>query len=300
MTINGGSMMRRSCLWLTLAILAMSLPAAEAAGDNGAIFRSVAVGDCAAAGQDRVCLTAPLVAGAATTALDVLHAIYPGLGTDGIGHRFAGADAVEAASDPEAGQPADRDVDITAQDYAEVGVIEAGGKAYAAAVSGGVVAMAEVKPGYRPLGRLLVATDPGGPTSGYRLLLTSADSPAAVTLSSHFNSQEGFDAFHMVGVVRGKLVDLYDGPYLYSLGEETEQCEILDHREVPSVFEAQKQKHHGLADIGIAIDYTAICTNGDASQQVEAKSFPMRLVFDGARYEGDTSPLDDFNAKFAE
>lgn len=292
--------MRGSCLWLTLAISAMSLPTAGAAGDSGTVFRSVAVGDCAAAGQDKVCLTAPLVPGAAPTALDVLHDIYPGLGTDGIGHRFAGADAVEAASDPDAGEPADRDVDITAQDYAEIAVIEAGRKAFAAAVSGGVVTIAEVKPAYRPLGRLLVATDPGGPTGGYRLLLAATDSPAAVTLSSHFNSQEGFDAFHMVGVVRGRLVDLYDGPYLYSLAEETEQCEILDHREVPSVFEARKQKHQGLADIGIAIDYTATCTNGDANRRVEAKSFPMRLAFDGARYEGDTSALDDFNAKFAE
>ena len=122
----------------------------------------------------------------------------------------------------------------------------------------------------------------------------------AVTLSSHFNSQEGFDSFHLVGVVGGELVDLYDGPYLYSLGEETEQCETLDHRETPSVFETRTQKHRGLADLGIAVDYTATCVNGDASQQVEAKSFPMRLVFDGARYEGDTSALDDFNAKFAE
>ena len=292
--------MRGSCLWLTLAISAISLPTAGAAGDSGAIFRSVALGDCAAAGQDKVCLTAPLVPGAAPTALDVLRDIYPGLGTDGIGHQFAGANAVEAASDPDAGEPADRDVDITAQDYAEVAVIEAGKRAYAAAVSGGVVTMAEVKPAYRPLGRLLVATDPGGPTGGYRLLLAATDSPAAVTLSSHFNSQEGFDAFHMVGVVRGKLVDLYDGPYLYSLAEETEQCEILDHREVPSVFETRKQKHHGLIDIGIAIDYAATCTNGDANRRVEAKSFPMRLVFDGTRYESDTSALDDFNAKFAE
>lgn len=292
--------MGRSCLWLTFAISAMSLPAAGVAGDNGAIFRPVAVGDCAAAGQDRVCLMAPLVQGAATTALDVLRDIYPGLGADGIGHRFAGADAVEAASDPDAGKASTRDVDIAAQDYADVAVIEAGRIAYAAAVSGGVVAMAEVRPAYRPLGRLLVATDPGGPTAGYRLLLAAPASPVAATFSSHSNSQEGFDAFHLVGVVGGELVDLYDGPYLYSLGEATEQCEILDHREIPAVFEARKQKHHGLADIGIAIDYTAICTSGDASQQVEAKSFPMRLVFDGARYEGDTSPLDDFNARFAE
>ena len=294
--------MRRSCLWLTLAIPAMSFPTAGAfaAADNGSMFRPVVVGDCIAAGRDKVCLTAPLVPGAATTALDVLRDIYPDLGIDGIGHRFAGAEAVEAASDPDAGQPADRDVDIADQDDAEIAVIEAGRRVYAAVVSGGVMAMAEVKPAYRPLGRLLVATDPGGPTAGYRLLLAAPDSPAAVTLSRHFNSQEGFDAFHLVGVVGGGLVDLYDGPYLYSLGEATEQCQSLDHREALSVFETRKQKHRGLADIGIAVDYTATCVNGDASRQVEAKSFPMRLVFDGARYDGDTSALDDFNARFAE
>lgn len=294
--------MRRSCLWLTMAILAVPLQAAAAlaGGDGGKVFRSVSVENCTASDPEKACLTAPLVSGKPTTPLDVLRDIYPDLGTDGTGHRFAGAEAVEAASDPEAGQPTDRDVDIAGQDSAEVAVIEAGRLVYAAAVSGGVVTMAELKPTYRPLGRLLVATDPGGPTSGYRLLLAAPDSPVVVTLSSHFNSQEGFDAFHMVGVVGGELVDLYDGPYLYSLAEATEQCEVLDHREVPAAFAVRKQRHRGLADIGIVIDYTATCANGDASQRVEAKSFPMRLAFDGARYEGSTSSLDDFNARFSE
>lgn len=289
-------------MWLTMAILAAPFPTtvALAGGDNGTIFRSVTVGDCTATEPEKVCLTAPLSSGAATTALNVLRDIYPDLGADGTGHRFAGAEAVEAASDPEAGLPADRGVDIAARDYAEIAVIASGRKAYAAAVSGGVVAMAEVKPAYRPLGRLLVATDPGGPTSGYRLLLVAPNSPVAVTLSSHFNSQEGFDAFHLVGAVGGGLVDLYDGPYLYSLAEATEQCEVLDHREIPAVFEARTQSHRGLADIGIVIDYAATCVNGDASQPIETKSFPMRLAYDGERYDGDLSALDDFNARFAE
>lgn len=289
-------------MWLTMAILAAPFPTtvALAGGDSGTIFRSVTVGDCTSTEPEKVCLTAPLSSGVATTALDVLRDIYPDLVADGTGHRFAGAEAVEAASDPEAGLPANRGVDIAARDYAEIAVIASGRRAYAAAVSGGVVAMAEVKPAYRPLGRLLVATDPGGPTSGYRLLLVAPNSPVAVTLSSHFNSQEGFDAFHLVGAVGGGLVDLYDGPYLYSLAEATEQCEVLDHREIPAVFEARTQSHRGLADIGIVIDYAATCVNGDASQPIETKSFPMRLAYDGERYDGDSSALDDFNARFAE
>lgn len=287
-------------MWLTMAILAAPFPAAAFAGDNGMVFRSVAVGNCPAMGPEKVCLTAPLASEVATTALDVLRDIYPGLGTDGTGQRFAGAEAVEAASDPEAGEPANRAVDITTGDFADIAVIAAGEKAYAAAVSGGVVTVAEVKPAYRPLGRLLVATDPGGPTSGYRLLLAAPDSPVAVTLGSHFNSQEGFDAFHMVGVVGGELVDLYDGPYLYSLAEATEQCEVLDHRELVAAFEMQTRRHHGLADIGIVIDYAATCINGEASHPIEKKSFPMGLAYDGTRYDADSSELDDFNAKFAE
>ncbi|MCM5556533.1 hypothetical protein [Pleomorphomonas sp. JP5] len=294
-------MAKPTCAWLTVAFLAALSPTAVlSAGSNGTVFRSVAVGDCTATGPEKVCLTAPLVPGVATTTLDVLRDIYPGLRTDGFGHRFAGAEAVEAASDPDAGEPTDRAVDISTRDLADIAVIEAGGKAYAAAVSGGVVTMAEVKPAYRPLGRLLVATDPGGPTTGYRLLLAAPNSPVAVTLSSHFNSQEGFDAFHLVGAVGGALVDLYDGPYLYSEAEATERCELLDHREIVAVFETRKRKRHGLADIGIVVDYAATCINGEDSRTVGKKSFPIRLAYDGACYDGDTSRLDDFNAKFAE
>lgn len=294
-------MAKPTCAWLTVAFLTGLLPvAAMSAGRSGTVFRSVAVGSCLATGPERVCLTAPLTPGAKTTALDVLRDIYPGLSANGIGHRFAGGEAVEAASDPGTGEPADRAVDISTRDFADIAVIGEGRKAYAAAVSGGVVTMAEVKPAYRPLGRLLVATDPGGPTNGYRLLLAAPDSPVAVTRSSHFNSQEGFDAFHLVGVVGGELVDLYDGPYLYSQAETTERCELLDHRELVAAFETRKRKHHGLADIGIVIDYAATCLNGEDSQPVENRSFPIRLTFDGSRYDGDSSVLDDLNARFAE
>ncbi|PKR88157.1 hypothetical protein CXZ10_17070 [Pleomorphomonas diazotrophica] len=293
-------MTRLSCLWLTSAVLAAPLLIDPAiAGDSGTTFQSVAIGDCAAA-KGTVCLTAPLVSGAPTTALDVLSDIYPGLGPDGAGKRFAGAEAVEAASDPEAGEPADRAVNIATNDSAEIAVVEAGTKAYAAAMSNGVVTVAEVKPAYRPLGRLLVDTDPGEPTYGYRLLLAAPSSPVVVTVSSHFNSEEGFDSFHLVGVVKDELVDLYDGPYLYSFAQATEQCEILDHRENVAVFETVAAAGRDLADVAIIIDYAATCTNGDATQPVDKKSFPIRLTFEGARYDGVSSALDDFNAKFTE
>lgn len=281
-----------------LAGLLSAAPAA--AGDSGAIFRAIVAKDCAKVAAESVCLTAPLVSGASTSALDVLHDIYPGLGTDGTGNRFAGGEAVEAASDPAVGQPADRAVDISIGDAADIAVIEGGKAAYAAAVSGGVVTVAEVRPAYKPLGRLQVATDPGGPTNGFRLLLGAPDSPVVVTISSHFNSQEQFAALHIVGVVGGALTDLYDGPYFYSLGEATEHCELLDHQEVVTTLETEQEAHQGLADIGIVIDYTAACVNGEARQQVEKKTFPLRLSYDGARYDGDSSALDDFNASFTE
>lgn len=294
-------MTRPSCLWLTRAILAAPLLSGPAlAADSGTTFLSVAVGDCAVSRPGTTCLTAPLAPGSPATALDVLRDIYPGLGPDGVGNRFAGAEAVEAASEPDAGEPADRAVDIGTSDSAEIAVIEAGPKSYAAAMSAGVVTVAEIKPAYRPLGRLLVDTDPGEPTYGYRLLLAAPSSPVVVTVSSHFNTQEGFDAFHLVGVVKGELADLYDGPYLYSFAEATETCEILDHRENVAMFQTTASTSRDLADIDIAIDYVATCTNGDASQPVEKQSFPIRLTFDGARYDGDSSSLDDFNAKFAE
>lgn len=296
----GENMTRPSCLWLTSGILAALLSGQALAGDSGTTFLSVAVGDCAAVKSETACLTAPLVPGSPATALDVLREIYPGLSPEGTGNRFAGAEAVEAASDPDAGEPADRAVGIGAGDSAEIAVIAAGNKAYAAAMSNGVVAVAEVKPAYRPLGRLLVDTDPGEPTYGYRLLLAAPSSPVIVTVSSHFNSEEGFDSFHLVGVVKDELVDLYDGPYLYSFAQATEQCEILDHRENVAVFETAAPAGHDLADIAITIDYAATCTNGDATEPVEKKSFPIRLTFDGTRYDGDPSALDDFNAKFAE
>lgn len=286
---------------LTTAFAAISFLAVTAhAGDNGVIFRAVTAKDCAAVGPEASCLGARLTQGSTATALDVLRDIYPGLGPDGKGNRFAGAEAVEAASDPDAGAPADRAVDISARETADIAVIEAGKAAYAAAVSGGVVAVAQIKPAYKPLGRLQVATDPGGPTNGFRLLLAAPDSPVAVTVSSHFNAQEGFDSLHLVGVVGGQLVDFYDGPYLYSLAEATEHCETLDHREAVASFGTRKQSHHGLADIGIAIDYTATCINGEKRQPVEKKSFPMRLAYDGTHYDGDSSVLDDFNSAFTE
>lgn len=286
---------------LTLALVATSFLTVTAhAGDNGAVFRAVVAKDCAAVGPEAACLGVPLTQGSAATALDVLRDIYPGLRLDGKGSRFAGAEAVEAASDPDAGAPADRTVDIGARDAADIAVIDAGKTVYAAAVSGGVVAVAQIKPAYKPLGRLQVATDPGGSTNGFRLLLAAPDNPLAVTISSHFNSQEGYDSFHLVGVVGGQLVDLYDGPYIYSLAEATEHCELLDHREVVASFEVRKQSHHGLADIGIAVDYTATCINGEKRLLVERKSFPMRLAYDGTHYDGDSSALDDFNSAFTE
>lgn len=287
--------------WLTTLALAVSLQTTLAhAGDSGVTFRAVAVKDCAKLGPEAVCLIAPLVPGSTAAALDVLRDIYPELGADGIGKRFAGAEAVDAASDPDSGEAADRDVSVGASDMADIAVIDEGKVAYAAVVSAGVVAVAQVKPVYKPLGRLLVATDPGGPTSGYRLLLAAPGSPVAVTVSSHFNSQEGFDSLHMVGVVGGELVDLYDGPYFYSLTESTEHCEPLDHREAVASFEARKQSHHGLADIGIAVEYVATCVNGESRKPVEKKSFPIRLTYDGTRYDGDSSALDDFNSSFTE
>ncbi|WP_370676572.1 hypothetical protein [Pleomorphomonas sp. PLEO] len=291
-----------SWAWLTTtALMAPFLTVTAHAGDSGAIFRSVAVRECTATWRDAICLGAPLVSGSATTALDVLRDVYPGLGADGTGKQFAGAEAVESASDPDAGDPADRAVNI--EDYgdrSEIAVIEGGKAAYAAVVSSGVVAVAQIRPDYRPLGRLQVATDPGGPTIGYRLLLAAPDSPVVVTDSSHFNSQEGFDSLHLVGVVGGRLVDLYDGPYLYSLAEETEHCETLDHREAVPSLEIRKQGHHGLADFGIAVDYTATCINGEKRKLVKKKSFRLRLIYDGTRYDGDSGALDDFNSTFTE
>lgn len=289
--------------WLGLTTVALAVPlctAAAQAGDSGTVFRTVAVKDCAKLGPEAVCLDAPLVSGATTTALEVLRDIYPDLGADGKGGQFAGAEAVDAASDPDAGEAADRAVDITGSDPAGVAVVDAGAAAYAAAVSSGVVAVAQIKPTYKALGRLQVATDPGGPTVGYRLLLAAPDSPVAVTDSSHFNSQEGFDSLHLVGVVSGELVDLYDGPYLYSLAEETEHCQTMDHREDITVLGTQDQTHHGLADIAITVDYAATCINGDDQKSVDKKSFPIRLTFDGTRYDGDSVALDDFNSSFME
>jgi hypothetical protein len=289
-------MTRQSCV--RLAILVMSGPfltSIAVAGDSGTAFRSVAVRECDAANLEAVCLTAPLVPGSSVTALDVLRDIYPGLGPDGAGHRFAGAEAVEAASEPEAGQPADRPVDLTASDSAEIAVIEAGPKAYAAAVSSGIASVAEIKPAYKPLGRLLVDTDPGGPAYGYRLLLAAPSNPVVVAVSSHFNAEEGFDSFHLVGVAKDKLVDLYDGPFLYSFAQQTDQCEVLDHRENISAFETAAPASGHLADINIAVNYIATCTNGDAVKPVEKKSFPIRLTFDGTHYGGDAAALDDFN-----
>ncbi|MBS1182822.1 MAG: hypothetical protein H6Q99_2702 [Proteobacteria bacterium] len=301
MVIMGERMTRLSCAWLTTVVLVGPfLTEVAVAGDNGVIFRLVATGDCATASPERVCLSAPLVSGAPTSALDVLRDIYPGLDANGIGHQFAGAEAVETASDPDAGTPDDREVGIATGDFANIAVIEAGNKAFAAAVSSGVVTVAEVKPAYRALGRLLVATDPGGPTVGYRLLLAAPDSPVALTLSSHFNSQEGFDVLHLTGVVGGELIDLYDGPYLYSLAEATEHCQLLDHREVISAIKTQPQSHHGLADIGVVVDYAATCINGETRRQLEAKSFPLRLTYDGARYDGDASALGDLNSGLME
>ncbi len=290
-----------SWAWLTTVALAALFPVATAhAEDGGAIFRSVTVGKCQAPGHEAICLAAPLVSGSAITPLDVLRDIYPDLGDDGKANQFAGAEAVEAASDPDAGDPADRAIDVDRGDRAEIAVIDAGKAAYAAVVSGGVVAVAQVKPSYKPLGRLLVATDPGGPTSGYRLLLAAPDSPVVITDSSHFNSQEGFDSLHLVGVVGGELVDLYDGPYVYSLTEGSEACSPLEHRETLTSFGARKQSHHGLADIGVVIDYTATCTKNDNVRQIKKKSFPMRLVYDGTRYAGNSSALDDFNSSLSE
>lgn len=290
-----------SWAWLTTAALAASLSTAIAhAEDGGVIFSSVAVAKCQASGHEAICLTAPLVSGSATTALDVLRDIYPDLAADGKANQFAGAEAVEAASDPDAGDPADRAIEVDRGDRAEIAVIDVGKAAYAAVVSGGVVAVAQVKPSYKPLGRLLVATDPGGPTSGYRLLLAAPDSPVVVTDSSHFNSQEGFDSLHLVGVVGGQLVDLYDGPYVYSLTEESEACSPLEHRETLASFGTRKQSHHGLADIGVVVDYTATCTKNDKARLIKKKTFPMRLTYDGARYDGNSSALDDFNSSLSE
>lgn len=281
--------------------LILPLPASAAlAGDSGATFRMVAVKDCATVGADAVCLGAPLVAGASTTALDVLGDIYPELGTDGKGGRFAGAEAVEAASDPDAGNPADRAIDVAGGDMAEIAVIDGAQSAYAAVVSNGVVAVAQIKPTYQPLGRLFAATDPGGPTNGYRLLLAAPESPVVVTSSSHFNSQERYEALHILGVVGNALVDLYDGPYLYSLSEASDGCALQSHDETISDLKIQKKVHHGLADIGITVDYVASCTNGDVRRQSRKKSFAIRLGYDGARYDGDTSSLDDFNSSFTE
>lgn len=289
--------------WAWLTTLALAIPfltTAAHAASNGVTFRTITVKDCTAVGPETACLTAPLATGSSTTALDVLRDIFPGLGTDGTGGRFAGAEAVEAASDPDTGTAADRAVNIGAGDTAEIAVIDAEEATYAAVVSAGTVAVAEVKPAYRPLGRFLVATDPGGPTDGYRLLLAAPKSPVVVTNSSHFNSQERYEALHVVGVVGDGLVDLYDGPYLYSLGEASDGCELLGHEETISELKAGKKAHHGLADIGITVDYVESCTNGEARRQTKKKSFPIRLSFDGARYDGDSSLLDDFNSSFTE
>ncbi|WP_026790652.1 hypothetical protein [Pleomorphomonas oryzae] len=297
----GKRITKLSWAWLTTAALTVPvLTAAAHAGDNGTAFKFVEAGDCAKKRAEEVCIGEPLIQGSTVTALDVLRDIYPGLGPDGQGNRFAGAEAIEAASDPDAGEPADRAISISNGTLAEIAVIESGELAYAAAVSSGVVAVAQIRPDYKPLGRLLVATDPGGLTGGYRLLLAAPASPVVVTDSSHFNSEEGFDSLQLAGVIGGELVDLYEGPYLYSLTQATEHCQTLEHRESITSFETRKQSHHGLADIGIGIEYTATCVNGEKRKPAGKKSFPLRLAYDGARYDGNSSAIDDFNSSFTE
>lgn len=257
------------------------------------------VGDSCSADETRVCLDTPLLRGGTVTVRDLLIDIYPDLGADGRASRFAGADPVEAASDPDLGAAAERSFNL-ANEPAEVAVLDSGNAAYAAAVGSGVVTIAALKPVFRPLGRLYVATDPGGPTNGYRLLSGGVESPLVVTVSSHFNSQEQYQSLHVVGVAGGELVDLLDGPYLYSLATATDDCDPLAHDEAVARLSTLTKAHHGLDDLEIVVDYAATCTAGEQVSEVAAKSFVMRFAYDGSRYVGGTERLDRLNAELAE
>jgi len=282
-------------LWGGIFWLSMAAPSTAATADGE--FRPVAVGDSSG---ERTCLTAPLVAGSTVTALDVLRDLFPDLSEEGTGQTFAGAESAETASDPDAAAEAEREVDIGSTDWTEMAVIEAGKVAYAAAVSDGVIALAAIRPAYKPLGRLNVATDPGGPATGYRLMMAAPDRPLVVSVSSHFNSQEGFDSFLVAGLIHGRLADLYDGPYLYSVKLGSDSCDTLEHAETASVFEPARQTHQGLADLRVVITYTRSCVTGDARQVEASKTFPMTLVFDGKRYRGGSKGLDRLNNGLAE
>jgi hypothetical protein len=288
------------CFRLCLACcLLPTLVGVAHAVDAGVSFRTVKVGDGCAADETRVCLDTPLLRGGTVTVRDLLSDIYPDLGADGRASRFAGADPVEAASEPDLGAAAERPIDLS-EEPAEVAVLEGEKTAYAAAVGSGVVTIAALKPAFRVLGRLYVATDPGGPTDGYRLLAAGTDNPLVVTVSSHFNSQEQYQSLHVVGVVGGEVVDLLDGPYLYSLVTVTDRCDPLAHQETIARLVTLPKAHHSLDDLEIVVDYAATCTAGEQVSEVAAKSFVMRFAYDGTRYVGRTEPLDRLNTGLAE
>ena len=288
------------CFRLCLAgcLLPMVIGTAHAV-DAGVSFRTVMVGDGCSADETRVCLDTPLLRGGAVTVRDLLIDIYPDLGADGRASRFAGADPVDAASDPDLGAAAERPIDL-AGEPAEVAVLDGDKTPYAAAVGSGVVTIAALRPAFRVLGRLYVATDPGGPTDGYRLLSAGTDSPLVVTVSGHFNSQERYQSLHVVGVAGGEVVDLLDGPYLYSLVTATDRCDPLAHDEAVARLSTLAKAHHGLDDLEIVVDYAATCTAGEQVSEVAAKSFVMRFAYDGSRYVGGTERLDRLNAELAE
>lgn len=281
------------------AILMLSVAGPAVAGGVSP-FRVLDISGCLPERMACVEPDEPLVAGRPTTALDLLREIYPGLGDDLTGDSFAGSDVIADATDEDAGEAEDRPIDLrTVGDLPGVALVADGATTYAAVLSAGYLVMAEVAPDYRPLGALFVRTDPGGYPDGHSAMLLAPGRPAVLIDNSHFNSQEGFSSYVLVGPDgKGALAALYEGPSLYSLGEGGKGCDSLDRRQELVAFAPGKGMRGGFADLEAKVAETTTCRRGDVETVRKRTEFPFRLKFDAAAgvYKGGSAALDRRNA----
>jgi hypothetical protein len=112
-------------------------------------------------------------------------------------------------------------------------------------------------------------------------------------MNAHHNSQEGFVDYMLLGLIRGRLSQLYQGPSLYSIQSNDSVCEVKVVTQRLEAFGPLPTRHDGFADLSLKAAEEGACRNGDRTTTLPVKRVDAVLTWDAQtqKYTGGEKEL---------
>jgi len=219
-----------------------------------------------------------------------LREVYPDLGADGKAMHFKGVRVLPDSVDGDADKPGPVDVDLRAASQASVTI---GPTRYLLVMAENQLIAAEVAPAYTFLDAVAVQTDPGGPPSVTAAFALASSVPGILVVNAHYNSQEGFVDYMLLGFVGGRLSPLYRGPSLYSVQSNDPACEEKVVTQRLEAFGSLPTSHDGFADLSLKVAEEGECRTGATTTMLSAKRVSVVLTWNAEtrKYAGGEKEL---------